>query len=322
MSRRFVFLPPSSERTLWYADGVRQSGVDLEIVVCGDRAKAVQALATAAGAYGTMDAELLTAAPQLEWLACPAAGPHPSFYFPELIASDVTVTNMRGVYSDHISVHIMSYILAFARSLHVYVPQQLRGEWRSEGEGGPAIHLPETTALIIGVGGIGAATAVHCAHFGMRVVGIDPRGIEAPDGVAELHHPDALDEHLGQADFVIMTAPQTPSTQGLVDSGFFARMKGTAIFINIGRGANVLLNDLDRALRDGRIAGAALDVFETEPLPAEHPLWQAPNFLMTPHVAAAGPSVNERRIELLAENCRRFAAGDQLLNAVDKENWY
>lgn len=99
-------------------------------------------------------------------------------------------------------------------------------------------------------------------------------------------------------------------------------MKDSAFFINIGRGATVRLDDLDRALRDGTFAGAALDVFETEPLPADHPLWDAPGMLITPHVAAAGPHLGERRYQVFAENCRRFAAGWPLVNRVDKANWF
>ena len=319
-NRRYLFLPPITAGVEEYAEAVRQALPELEILPCRSREEALRELPHAHGAYGTLDAELLAAAGELEWLACPQAGPPPSFYFPELVASTVTVTNVRGVYNDHISEHIMAFVLAFSRCLPVYIPQQIRGEWKSEGEAGPAIYLPGATALIIGVGGFGGATAVHCNHFGMQVIGIDPRVGEAPPGVDELYGPDALDQHLGRADFVIMTAPQTPRTEGLADRTFFAKMKSSAILINIGRGANVLLDDLDRALRDGAIAGGALDVFEIEPLPPGHPLWTAPNFLMTPHVAAAGPFVNERRIQLLVDNCRRFAQGEPLLNVVDKEN--
>ena len=322
MNRRFLFLPPITGGVERYAESVRRALPDLDVVLCHSREHALEALPSAHGAYGTLDAELLAAAPVLEWLACPQAGPPPKFYFPELIASAVTVTNVRGVYNDHISEHIMAFVLAFSRGLHIYIPQQTRGEWTSAGEAGPATYLPEATALIIGVGGIGGATAAHCAHFGMHVIGIDPRVGEPPDGVDELYGPEALDPQLERADFVIMTAPQTPSTQGLVDRAFFAKMKSTAVFINIGRGANVVLDDLHRALADGAISGAALDVFEIEPLPPEHPLWTARNFLMTPHVAAAGPFIDERRIELLIENCRRFTWGERLLNVVDKETWF
>jgi len=323
MSRRFLFLPPSSPRTSEWADSVRAAVPDLDVVVCNSRDEALSALPAAHGAFGTMDPELLAAAGQLEWLACPAAGPSPSFYFPELVASSVTVTNMRGVYNDHISVHILSFVLAFARGLHYYLPQQFQGNWAKGGETVAAVtHLPDATAVIIGVGGIGGATAQQCSHFGMRVIGIDPRVSEAPDGVDELYRPEEIDDHIGKGDFVIMTAPQTPATERLIDAGRLKLMKETAVLINIGRGSNVVLDDLADALYDGVIGGAALDVFEVEPLPAGHRLWKAPNFLMTPHMAAAGPHLEQRRLDVVIENCRRLARGDELANVVDKVNWF
>ncbi|MDP6702853.1 MAG: D-2-hydroxyacid dehydrogenase, partial [Candidatus Latescibacteria bacterium] len=276
----------------------------------------------ARAAFGTLDAELLAAASDLEWLASPAAGPPKGYYFPELIASYITVTNIRGIYNDHISTHIMAFVLAFARGMHRYFRDQFEGHWRKGGEGSPSTYLPESTALIVGVGGIGAETARQCKNWGMTTVGIDPRVEEAPAGVDELHRPDALDRLLPRADFVIATAPQTPDTEGLFTAAKFEQMLDSAFFINIGRGSNVVLADLDQALREGRIAGAALDVFEVEPLPEGHPLWTAPNFLMTPHVAAAGPYLEDRRRDLLVENCKRFAAGEELANIVDKANWF
>jgi phosphoglycerate dehydrogenase-like enzyme len=108
----------------------------------------------------------------------------------------------------------------------------------------------------------------------------------------------------------------------MFDSAFFARMKQGAVFINIGRGATVKLGDLDAALRSGHLAGAGLDVFEREPLPADHPLWDAPGMLITPHVAAAGPYLDDRRSEVFLDNCRRFHDGQPLRNVVDKANWF
>ena len=119
-----------------------------------------------------------------------------------------------------------------------------------------------------------------------------------------------------------MTAPQTPQMERLIDAPRLRRMKSSAILINIGRGSNVVLDDLTDALYEGTIGGAALDVFEIEPLPPGHRLWKAPNFIMTPHTAASGPYLSERRIELQIENCRRFARGDELANIVDKANWF
>ncbi len=184
------------------------------------------------------------------------------------------------------------------------------------------LHLPESTALIVGVGGIGAETARVAAAFGMRVVGTDGRRRSAPPGMAELHPPEALDSLLPQADFVVLTVPHTPATEGFMNRARFQRMKRTAFFINIGRGMTTRLDDLVAALGAREIAGAALDVFEQEPLPADHPLWAMPNVLITPHTAGYGPYLDERRFDILLDNCRRFLAGQPLRNVVDKSSWF
>jgi phosphoglycerate dehydrogenase-like enzyme len=185
------------------------------------------------------------------------------------------------------------------------------------------LYLPESTALILGVGGIGGETARLCADFGITVLGVDARLTEPPPGVSELHGPEALDGLLPRADFVIVTVPETPSTQGMIAADQLRAMKPSAYLINIGRGATVKLDDLDAALRSGEIAGAALDVFETEPLPPGHPLWTAPGMLITPHVAAAsGSNLDQRREELFMDNCVRFNEGRPLRNVVDKANWF
>src|SRR6202011_6030827 len=146
-------------------------------------------------------------------------------------------------------------------------------------EAGDVVHLPEATALIVGVGGIGAETARLLAALGVRVLATDARRATAPDGVAELHKPEALDELLPRADFVILTVPHTPATEGFFNRGRFQKMKPSAYFINIGRGMTTRLDDLVAALNAKEIAGAALDVFEQEPLPAEHALWAMPGVL-------------------------------------------
>jgi phosphoglycerate dehydrogenase-like enzyme len=184
------------------------------------------------------------------------------------------------------------------------------------------VHLPEATALIVGVGGIGAETARLLAAFGVTVLATDARRSTAPDGVAELHRPEALDELLPRADFVILTVPHTPATEGFFNRARFRRMKPTAFFINIGRGMTTKLDDLVAALEAGEIAGAALDVYEHEPLPSEHPLWTLPNVLLTPHMAGHGPYLNDRRFEIMVDNCRAFAAGRSLRNVVDKSSWF
>jgi phosphoglycerate dehydrogenase-like enzyme len=140
--------------------------------------------------------------------------------------------------------------------------------------------------------------------------------------MAELHPAQALDGLLPRADFVIVTVPHTPETEGLFDRARLQRMKRGAFFINIGRGMTTRLDDLLAALQAGEVGGAGLDVFEQEPLPAGHPLWTQPGVFITPHVAMWGPYYNERRYEILRDNCERFLAGQALVNRVDKALWY
>ena len=140
--------------------------------------------------------------------------------------------------------------------------------------------------------------------------------------MAELHRPEALLEVLPRADFVLVTVPETPETQGMFTRMQFQAMKETAFFINIGRGATTVLDDLVKALRLGEIAGAGLDVFQVEPLPPGHPLWTTPGMLITPHVAGVGPYLDDRRTELFVDNCKRFNEGRPLRNVVDKANWF
>ena len=234
----------------------------------------------------------------------------------------MAITNFREIYNDHIGAHVMAFVLAFARGLHHYIPQQVKREWKKLPPDTGVVHLPEATALVVGVGGIGSEVARLAAAFGMRVIGVDERRRDAPPGVAELHRGDELDALLPQADFVILTVPHTPETEGFMNRARFQEMKKTAFFINIGRGMTTRLDDLVEALRAGEIAGAGLDVFEQEPLPADHPLWTTPGVLLTPHTAGYGPYLDERRYEIILDNCRRFLAGQLLRNLVDKARWF
>ena len=166
--------------------------------------------------------------------------------------------------------------------------------------------LLESTAVIVGVGAIGAETARLCAAFGMTVIGVDPRRAEPPPGVTDLHRPEAFNDVLPRGDFVIVTVPESPETHGMFGAAQFRLMKNSAFFINVGRGATVVLDDLVAALKEGQIAGAGLDVFEVEPLRADHALWTTPGMLITPQVAGAGPHFRERQSEMFLDNCIRF----------------
>ncbi len=322
MPAKLLMLPPQTPTTRAWASRVAAALPALSVVVAEEPADAARAIAEADAAFGTIPPALLARAARLRWLQAPQAAPPAGYYSPELIAHPVVVTNFREIYNDHIGAHIMAFVLAFARGLHHYFPQQLAREWRPAPLDTSVIHLPEATALIVGLGGIGAEAARLAAAFGMRVTGVDARRREAPPGVLKLDGPDALDSLLPHADFVILTVPHTPATEGFMNRARFRRMKRTAFFINIGRGMTTRLDDLVEALRAKEIAGAGLDVFEQEPLPAAHPLWTMPGVLITPHTAGYGPHLDERRLEILLDNCRRFLAGQPLRNVVDKASWF
>ena len=268
--------------------------------------------------------ELLGCRTKRSRLQSPQIAPPAGYYYPALIEHPLQVTNFREIFNDHIGAHILAFVLAFARGLHVFIPQQARHEGKkSSQEVVDVVHLPEATAPIVGVGGIG--TEVGAAAGGVRREGagyFTPSDGVQLAGVAELHGPEALDALLPRADFVILTVPHTPATEGFFNRARFQRMKKSAFFINIGRGMTPKLDELVDALNAKESAGAALDVFEIEPLPSEHPLWTMPNVLLTPHMAGHGPYLNDRRYEIVKENCRRFAAGTALMNGVDKGSWF
>jgi len=292
----------------------------IEVKIASSEREAIEAIGDIDAAFGNINSDIFKHAKKLRWISCPQAGPPAGWYHEDLIDSNVVVTNTREIYNDHISTHILSFILMFSRGLNRYFPHQLQQKWRNIPY--PVTHLPDATILIVGVGGIGRETARLCKSFGMNVLGSDPRLNERPVHVDELFHPDDIDDPLGRADFVVSTVPETPSTRSYFDKTFFNNMKTTSIFINIGRGATVVLSDLNDALRSGQLAGAGLDVFEIEPLPSNHPLWSAPGVIITPHIAGEGPYLPARRTDLFIENCKRFAKGEELLNVVDKQNWF
>jgi phosphoglycerate dehydrogenase-like enzyme len=317
-----LMTPPQSPTTRAWAARIAATLPELTVVVAETLADAERAAPDADAAFGTMPPELLRTAKRLRWLQAPQAAPPAGYYTPELVAHPAAVTNFREIYNDHIAAHIMAFVLAFARDLHRYLPLQRERRWQPAPLDTGVVHLPEATALIVGVGGIGAETARLASAFGMRVLGVDARRKDPPPGVAELHPADALDALLPRADFVILTVPHTPATEGFMHRARFARMKRGAFFINIGRGKTTRLDDLVAALRAGEIAGAGLDVFEAEPLPADHPLWTLPGVLITPHTAGFGPYLDERRFDILLDNCRRFLADRPLRNLVDKASWF
>jgi phosphoglycerate dehydrogenase-like enzyme len=289
---------------------------------------------------GKITPAMLARADRLRWVqAFTASLEH--YIFPELIEHPCVLTNARGLFGDVIADQVMGYVLCFARNLHTYIRRQV--EHRYEPIGGESarvsnlsgpgavnamdratIYLPSTRMGIIGMGAIGCEIARRALGFGMKVSGVDrfPERVQPPEGVARIGGVGELPELLASSEFVVIAAPHTPETTGWFDARMLANMRADAYLINIGRGAIVVLDDLVNALRARRLAGAALDVYQIEPLPADHPLWDFPNVILTPHTAGYSPVIASRHLATLVENVGRFARGEALINVVDKALWF
>ena len=291
---------------------------DIKIVNATSEEEALKEIPDADVLYGRITPKLLDVTSKLKWIQTPMAGME-HYIFPALAESNVMLTNMRGIYSDNIADHVFGYILCFARGFHTYIRHQLENRWEP---GEPVIHLADQILGIIGLGGIGSEVAKRGVAFDMRVLAIDPRRADKPEYVEALWNIGQLQDLLAQSDFVVVCAPHTPETERMIGAEQFQIMKNTAYLINISRGINVDLSALTHALQAGEIAGAGLDVFEVEPLPAEHPLWAMDNVIITPHTAGSGPYSSKRRLQVLLDNIRRFMAGTPLHNVVDKRMWY
>ena len=299
-----------------YMQQIHALGV--ETVVVTSVAEVPQVIGDADAYFGGMTPEILNAGKKLRWVQATSAGLD-GYYFPELRESELTVTNIRGIYSDVIADHVFSLVMAFARGLHHYIRRQSQGKWE---KGAPVIHLAGTTLGVVGLGGIGLAVAERGPVFGMRVIGMDPAPKGKPDFIARIYSPDELAAMVAVSDFVVICVPHTAETEGLFDAAMFGAMKPAGILINIGRGKVVNLQALTEALQRGQIGGAGLDVYEEEPLPAGHALWSIENVILTPHVAGISPEIDKRRKALIVENVRRFCAGEPLLNVVDNQKGY
>lgn len=305
-----------------------------------DAAEAARAVAGADAFLGKITPEILARADRLRWVqAFTASLEH--YVFPALADHPCALTNMRGLFGDVIADQVMGYILCFVRNLHTYIRRQIAHRYEPLGgesarvsfASGPGlvndmdratIYLPRATLGVVGMGAIGSEIARRALAFGMTVRGVDrfPERTRPPEGVERLSGLDGLSDLLAWSDFAVIAAPHTPETEKLFNAATLAHLRPTSYLINIGRGAIVVLDDLVEALRGGTLAGAALDVFEIEPLPADHPLWDMPNVILTPHTAGYSPVIAERHLATLSENVRRFAAGEPLINVVDKKLWF
>jgi phosphoglycerate dehydrogenase-like enzyme len=273
-----------------------------------------------------VDRDLFPSLTRLRWVQSPAVGVG-SLMFPELLASPVIVTSARGIRARSIAEHVIGVTIALARRLPAAMRAQMAHRWAQAELEGPASGVLSLDGLrmgIVGLGSIGMEVAKLAAPFGIRVSGIRRRsGDEGDAGSAKalaerVFTPDQLPQLLATCDIVVLALPHTPDTKQLIGRAEIDRMKRGAFLVNIARGKLIDDAAVIEALRDGRLGGAALDVFTREPLEASSPYWDLPNVIITPHAAGAMQDYWTPLVALFGENLRRFEKGEPLLNAVDK----
>ena len=264
------------------------------------------------------------AATKLRWIHSPAAAVHQLMY-PELIRSKVILTNSTGIHGPVVAEHAIAVLLALAKRLPQAMQYQAKKTWSQDQlwhERPRPREVAGTTVVVIGMGSIGAEFTARARALGMNVLAVRENPGKGADGAHAVFSPAELDDVLPQADYVLLCTPVTPATTAIINSARLARMKPDSYLINVGRGPLVDEAALIEALRDHRIAGAALDVFNEEPLPPDSPFWSRDNLLITPHTAAVTERLWERHYKLIAENLSLFLAGRPLLNQVDKGRGY
>jgi phosphoglycerate dehydrogenase-like enzyme len=261
--------------------------------------------------------DALVSAPHLRWYQQWSAGSDWLARYPEAAERPFLVTNASGVHPVQIAEHAFAMMLAFARKQHEAVRHQAAREWKAP-PGESLSELYEKTLLMIGLGAIGERIALVGHAFGMRVLGMRRRQGALPPVVEAVYPPDRLTDILPECDFVVLAPPLTRETRGMIGERELRSMRRTAFLVNVGRGKLIDEAALIRALQDGWIGGAGLDVFENEPLPQDSLLWDMPNVIITPHYAGASPRYHERAMRLFMENLRRYRNGEELRNLVDK----
>jgi len=269
--------------------------------------------------------EQFKAAKKLRWIHSPAAAVH-QLIFPELINSDVILTNAREVHGPVVAEHVIALVFALAKKIPEAVRLQEKHIWGQETiwhQRPRPRELAGATVGLIGLGSIGREVAKRAAALGMRVIAVRENPTkEVPEGVSQVYDSAHLQTLLRQSDYVVLAVPLTPSTRQLMNPERFSHMKRDACLINVGRGSLIDEAALAAALRNHQIGGAALDVFEQEPLPADSPLWDVENLLITPHTAGLTEKLWERHYQLISENLRRYLAGRPLLAVVNKQSGY
>jgi len=309
----------------WLGPRLQQDFPEHQFVQLADLDRVANELADAEVLVGwQLRPDQFKQAKELRWIHATTAAVH-QLMFPELVASDVRVTNSTEIHGPVVAEHAIALVFALAKGLpwiaryqqqHHWAQQDL---WRSFAR---PREIAGATLGVIGLGAIGHESVRLAKALGMRVIAVREHPERGAEGADHVLGPAGLDQLLGESDYVLLAAPLTPRTEALFDGRAFAKMRADACFVNVSRGALVSEDALARALRERKIRAAALDVFQTEPLPAESPLWELENLFITPHTAALTEKLWERHFARITENLRRYSAGKPLLGEVNKQRGY
>jgi phosphoglycerate dehydrogenase-like enzyme len=306
---------------------IRDAAPEHAVVVATTEEDAKREIADADIVYGSCPREVFLHAQQLKWFQSQSAGLD-IVLFPELIESDVILTNAAGLYASHAAEHAFALLLGLTRGIYRFAENRLERDWKGRArltDGGARPRLMEIggwTLGIIGAGGFGVEMATRGKGLKMRVTAVDAYRKEKPDCMDELWGMERLDDLLRCSDVVMVACPLTAETRHLLNAEKLALMKPTAYLINVARGGIIDEKALIEVLQQRRIAGAGLDVFEVEPLPADSPLWDLENVILTPHAAGSSQHRPRRTVEFFCDNLRRFFAGEPLRNVADKRKGF
>jgi phosphoglycerate dehydrogenase-like enzyme len=312
MNKLVVYFPAPEE----FIDRLNSLSDKFELIACKDKSElefhlaGMEVLITL---FAWPDAEMIRQASRLRWIQALTAGVD---FLPlkEIEKQGIILTSGRGIHKIYITEYAIAAMINLARNFHLMFRNQLKGKWdRSV----PQDEINGSTVGILGLGSIGQEVARKASLLGMRVIGA--KNDAAPvEGVQQVYGPAKLDEIFKQSDYIINLLPDSPATIGLIDKSFFSLMKKSACFINLGRGSTVNQTDLFEALQNKTIRALVSDVYEKEPLPEDHPLWQLDNVILTPHIAGVSPKYLERAMDIVEYNLQTYISGvGEMRNVVE-----
>lgn len=301
-----------------FEDSLTAEFPNVDFVFAASEEDQVREIKDADAYMGMPSRQVFLAADHLRWLHCPGTGIDKFTEIPEIVDSDVVLTNARGPHAAPMADHVMSMCLAFAHRTNEMVLDQKDHVWEGAKYDRSFIEMEGSTMGILALGDIGSAVARRATGFGMEVYAVDKEPFPAPPGVSEVWGLDRLDDLLKMSDWLVVTAPYTVDTKGMIGAEGLALMKATAHLIIISRGGIVDEDALFDALSNKRIAGAGIDAFEIEPLPEDSPWWDLENVIISPHSSALTVKMWEGRREIFRENMRRFLSNEPFIYVCDK----